>query len=917
MCGVYGIVRFGSDYLPSDSFYDFTRMVVATQDRGVDGTGFVGVQAWLDNPVAVEFRSPNKASEATMTKEWDLCKSDFLESPIIIGVNRAAPLPEGDSSKVKNQPPFVIEDVVLTHNGTFSNDRELFAANPDWKRQTEVDTEVVAHLWRKHADCRNLRTRIQEVCREIVGGFTAPIVDLDSPNKVIILHNFKPLAVVFNPDEGLLIYNSELKNIVEGWGSEILEPTSPWKVIEVGAFESLIIDRENMSIEKVETPHTTWSSLPPVDNSKAVVICSGGLDSVTASVIADKVHHKKVTLLHANYGQVAKDREWEAVQRIAKEMNYECKQIDVSYIGDWCKTPLTSKDIELPLGMTSIESTKVWVPARNQLFLTLAAAYCEATGTNAIYSGFNLEESGCLTNEDCNSVRMADGKTKKLPADIKVGDELYAWDEENRKLSTTTVTKVHTPYHDSYLKICFTGRKWKSRPNPEKREIHITGEHPVYVKDKGWIRADEMNVGDVVFRVMEGRKTEQFAGENNPFYGSSRVGELNPMYGTTRTHTEETKAQISETLTQVYSGEGGQELKQRISDSLNALHSSPLGEEVRKKISDALLNGGCTKRKQTWLEKYGVEHYNQLPEARAANSERTKQLIADGVLNPATNLPKPTSLERNFMQFLNEHLPFTFRYVGDGQIWLTSRGKHMNPDFVNLDNKWIIETIGPFWHTEEEMAERVDALEDIGWNALVVDHKELEEPEVLVSKITEHFDFQVVHNGLEVSSIEVVKDPQITYDFTCEPHHNFFIGKSGILVHNCYPDNTMSFFNAMNKAFDFGTLSRVKINLVLERLMKTEIIKLSTTLSNMLAYSWSCDTDGFWHEEDDGGKGRWRACGRCGCCVTRRHAFIKARIEDPQLYHYPLEEKFVWLQEGKWTDNSASIDELLERVKLK
>ena len=531
MCGVYGIVRFGSDYLPSDSFYDFTRMVVATQDRGVDGTGFVGVQAWLDNPVAVEFRSPKKASEATMTKEWDLCKSDFLESPIIIGVNRAAPLPEGDSSKVKNQPPFVIEDVVLTHNGTFSNDRELFVANPDWKRQTEVDTEVVAHLWRKHADCRNLRTRIQEVCREIVGGFTAPIVDLDSPNKVIILHNFKPLAVVFNPDEGLLIYNSELKNIVEGWGSEILDPTSPWKIIEVGAFESLIIDREDLSIEKVETPHTTWSSLPTRDDSKAVVICSGGLDSCTAAMIAQQIHKKDVTLVHCNYGQIAKDREWEAVSRVADKLGMNKKQIDVSYIGDWCKTPLTSKDVELPLGILSMESTKVFVPARNQLFLTIAAAFCEANGIPYIYSGFNLEESGC------------------------------------------------------------------------------------------------------------------------------------------------------------------------------------------------------------------------------------------------------------------------------------------------------------------------------------------------------------------------------------------------------YPDNTMNFFKKFNQSLDYGTLLRPKLALVLERFMKVEIIRLSDHISKqclpepLLTYSWSCDTDGYWHSEDNGGQGGWRACGICGCCSCRQMAFAKARLPDPQKYHEPLRDKPVWMEEGIWTDNSASIDELLERVK--
>ena len=86
--------------------------------------------------------------------------------------------------------------------------------------------------------------------------------------------------------------------------------------------------------------------------------------------------------------------------------------------------------------------------------------------------------------------------------------------------------------------------------------------------------------------------------------------------------------------------------------------------------------------------------------------------------------------------------------------------------------------------------------------------------------------------------------------------------------------------------------------------MKAEIIKLGTHLGVPFDKTWSCDLGGD------------IACGECGCCWTRRHAFKKAGIPDGQTYLKDMLEKAVWAMEGReFKTNLSTIEDLLERVK--
>ena len=62
-----------------------------------------------------------------------------------------------------------------------------------------------------------------------------------------------------------------------------------------------------------------------------------------------------------------------------------------------------------------------------------------------------------------------------------------------------------------------------------------------------------------------------------------------------------------------------------------------------------------------------------------------------------------------------------FRYTGNGKFWLkTPNGKSKNPDFVDIDNRLIVEVFGRYWHSPNEEPEIIELYRQMGWRCLVI-----------------------------------------------------------------------------------------------------------------------------------------------------------------------------------------------------
>ncbi len=121
-------------------------------------------------------------------------------------------------------------------------------------------------------------------------------------------------------------------------------------------------------------------------SKKAVVLLSGGLDSVTTLAIAVAEGYE-CSALSFDYGQRHR-AELNAVSRILKKYpNVPAKTIhlDLDQIGG---SALTDTGIEVPKSPS--EGIPVtYVPARNTIFLSLALAWAEVLDADAIFIGVN------------------------------------------------------------------------------------------------------------------------------------------------------------------------------------------------------------------------------------------------------------------------------------------------------------------------------------------------------------------------------------------------------------------------------------------------------------------------------------------------------------------------------------------------
>ena len=128
------------------------------------------------------------------------------------------------------------------------------------------------------------------------------------------------------------------------------------------------------------------------DNKKVLVLFSGGLDSTTALAIAQSKGYK-ITALTINYKQ-RHDYEITASKNIVasySDISHIIFDIDLTRIGG---SALTDSSINVP----SEESSGIpitYVPARNTIFLSIAASYAEKLKISEIYIGVNaIDYSG-------------------------------------------------------------------------------------------------------------------------------------------------------------------------------------------------------------------------------------------------------------------------------------------------------------------------------------------------------------------------------------------------------------------------------------------------------------------------------------------------------------------------------------------
>jgi 7-cyano-7-deazaguanine synthase len=128
----------------------------------------------------------------------------------------------------------------------------------------------------------------------------------------------------------------------------------------------------------------------------AVVLVSGGMDSLVSAAIANE-EHNELAFLHLNYGQNTEERELKCFHEIADFYNVPAerrKVIDVSFLKQIGGSSLTDDSIDVKKYQgDSDEIPDSYVPFRNTHIVSMAVSWSEVIGAKKIYIGAVEEDS--------------------------------------------------------------------------------------------------------------------------------------------------------------------------------------------------------------------------------------------------------------------------------------------------------------------------------------------------------------------------------------------------------------------------------------------------------------------------------------------------------------------------------------------
>ena len=135
----------------------------------------------------------------------------------------------------------------------------------------------------------------------------------------------------------------------------------------------------------------------------SVVLLSGGLDSLVAAWAVRETHPPRLAITF-DYSQRAATREIESALAVCAEMGLEHRLVKLPWMARLMPASLGDPSSDL----CAADDASVWVPARNAVFVAIAAAHAEALDCDTIVCGFNAEEAATFPDNSPEFVEACD-----------------------------------------------------------------------------------------------------------------------------------------------------------------------------------------------------------------------------------------------------------------------------------------------------------------------------------------------------------------------------------------------------------------------------------------------------------------------------------------------------------------------------
>ena len=358
---------------------------------------------------------------------------------------------------------------------------------------------------------------------------------------------------------------------------------------------------------------------------------------------------------------------------------------------------------------------------------------------------------------------------KKI-TEVVIGDKLMTLDDEGNHVETT-VKAVHNRIASNHYGVKIEGKK----------EIFATPEHP-FMTQRGWVRADELALGDEIIHITPNEKISFHKKLDNPMHNPEVVKKSvdNHNYVESGKKCSKTRKRLFKEGLLTPSVMSEEALKRM---SISMTENNPMyNKDSVKKMKDTCIEQGENLRQGERLSELWKD-----PEFRESQVQRMKDFNPmydpDVVKKSWIGHQRPKSGYEVKFEGMCEHYGLDIKFVGDGSLFVGNR----NPDFIIPNTNKLVEIYSSSFQylgkcrDEDWVNSTQDFYESKGYKCICID-LDKKPVESIYSEFVGYY-----HNGLKVEKIRFYEKEIDTYNFTCEPYNTYLLDY--MLVHNCdqYP----------------------------------------------------------------------------------------------------------------------------------
>jgi len=433
MCSISGILNGSSDTPKHWELMSeiFRNLIEVGSNRGRDSVGFC------------QFN--DKCASVLRFKTIKNIDFDIDEMHVIIN-NRAEATTEYIKEKTfEDIQPFTSKNWRVVHNGTISNDKKI-VEKYHLKPKTKIDTAVIPLMLEEvFGNEFPVNSVIEFLQEELVGSFALAIVHKLYPDQILLMCNYKPIYIGYYHQLDTWVFATQPEAFSSG-----IATMQQCSVQKLPPYSSCLLKQGSQPKVKNLLPKKK------VNEKRAIVICSGGLDSTVAATIASQ-NYKEVTLLHFLYKCKAESKEKEAVVKIAEYLRCNVKFIKTDIFKEILSSSLTDVDKEITQGEIGIEYAHEWIYSRNLIMLSIALGYAEKNNFDVIMLGNNLEEENSYS-DNCQEFIRKFGEL--IPNSVNLNKKIEIAEPVGNLMKHEIVKlglEINAPLHLSWS--CYEGKE--------------------------------------------------------------------------------------------------------------------------------------------------------------------------------------------------------------------------------------------------------------------------------------------------------------------------------------------------------------------------------------------------------------------------------------------------------------------------